>query len=91
MDFANLSPYTNTYIEASIVADNIHALENGGLLKKYVNTPDSMIAMTLSSRDAIGQIPYVPSFIADRIISFLKSSNFMLWKIFGTYGQKWGG
>jgi hypothetical protein len=40
---------------------------------------------------AIGQVPFVPSFIADRSVAFMKGKSMFLWKIFGDYGQTYRG
>lgn len=60
------------YPQADIIAHNIRAMINRTELKRYIVAPEDIIAVTLSSSDAVAQIPYVPSFIADTAVATLK-------------------
>jgi apoptosis-inducing factor 2 len=75
--------------QGKVVADNIHLLVTKSTkpLQKFVVTPDSIVAVTISSKAAVAQIPYVPYVMSDFMIKSMKCKDLLLSMIVPQFGQ----
>jgi NADH dehydrogenase FAD-containing subunit len=76
------------YAQAKIVAANVVAMITGHALKTYTPSPEKTLSITLTPNEAIGQIPYLPAFLADFLFSLIKARHLILELVYPSYRQK---
>ena len=70
------------------VAKNIQASLSGKALIEHTASAPPMMAVVLNSNTAVGQVPWMPGFVADYLVKSFKAKHLLLNRMKGEYNSK---